>query len=61
MISKEPNISRFVNVFVVTYCKEQTITFKTDKEKQTNVAPDNSLHSLNLKHIKMPIFPNQII
>ena len=33
MISKEPNISRFVNVFVVTYCKEQTITFKTDKEK----------------------------
>ena len=33
MISKEPNISQFVNVFVVTYCKEQTITFKTDKEK----------------------------
>ena len=61
MISKEPNISRFVNVFVVTYCKEQTITFKTDKEKQTNVAPGHSLHSLNLKHIKMPIFPNQMI
>ena len=61
MISKEPNISRFVNVFVVTYCKEQTITFKTDKEKQTNVAPGHSLHSFNLKHIKVPIFPNQII